>query len=292
MSTDRRTARAELGALIREQRHTRLNDDGRRMTQGRLGEQVGYSQGQVQKMEAGLATVKPDTLESIIEALHVDGGTAQRMRALAAWGAVGETYSGERVEPGYAHALFNAEATAKTVRSWHELRLPGTVQSECLMLNQFGASGTIDVTRLERTRRERKKIFGLTDLERYDCLLFEEALHHAAAAFHRMVVLDQIDHLLALNDPDHPQRQADDRTSIRIVPTTTGQIHLPGDFTIVEHRTGTLVYIENLIGAHKDRSRAGAAKATEAWLRLAVEALSRDETNTLLRKLRERYAGG
>jgi transcriptional regulator with XRE-family HTH domain len=292
VSTDRETARTELGTLIRKQRYAMLNARGRRMTQQQLAELLGCSQGHVQKMEAGSATVKPEFLEKIITVLDVDKTTASAMWAQVAWGSVGETYSGGRVEPPYAREFFRLEAVARSVRSWHELRLPGTVQSQYLMLKQFEAAGCIDVKPLERTRRDRRQIFRRKDLESYACLLFEDALHRAAFAFGRLVVLDQIDHLLALNDPDHPTREADDRTSIRIVPATTSSIHLPGDFTIVEHKNRTLVYMENVLGADKGTSPAHVRKANEAWLRIESKALTREETNDFLRKLRERFAGG
>jgi hypothetical protein len=265
------------------------------MTQGELGNLIGYSQANIQKMEAGKVGFGLDTVEKIIERLAVPSAKADEMRTLAAFAAVGVPYSKAREgTPPYAERYLLAEARSVRVQSAHELRLPGPLQSEHFMLRQFQAAGAIDVAPLMRNRLERRAIFIRPTLVSYACVLAEEALHRAHRAFGRDVALDEIDYLLALNDPTVATGLSDHRTSIHLLPATAGVIHLPGDFTVLHlpRPEDSFIYVEHVVGADYCKAKGDVPRTEEKWLNLRVVALDREDTNDFLRKLRVQLASG
>jgi hypothetical protein len=216
------------------------------------------------------------------------------MRALARWNAVGVPFSGQRaVVPEYARKYIDREPEAVEILSWHELRLPGPLQSEHFMLRQFAMAGSVDVAPLIRSRRARRDLFGQPGLRRYACVIAEEALHRAGQAFGSGVVCDEIDYLLAINDPEDT-RIADDRTSIQLLPATTGVAHLYGDFSILRlpDPKDSFLYVEHVAGAHYLKATRHLDKAAQAWEEVHGAALGRDHTNEFLRKLRTGFASG
>ncbi len=295
MATDSSKERRQLAALIREARHQARTDNGRRMTQGELGLLIGYSQANIQKIEAADIGIDPDRVAAVILATGVDHGTAERMRELARYAAVGMPYADTRAPvPSYAHRYIEAEGEAREILTWHELRLPGPLQSEHVMLSQFRSANAIDVAPFVRDRMRRKAIFSQPQLERYGCVLAEEALHRVHATFGREVMLDQIDQLLRLNDPSGRKSEADSRTAIHILLATTPITHLPVDFSIVTFGDGDrgFVYVEHVAGGHYPKSKESLAKARNAWDELHTAALDRQPTNDFLRKLRDDHASG
>lgn len=295
MATESSKERRQLAALVKHARHRAATDNGRRMTQRELGTLIGYSQANIQKIEAADIGIEPERVEAVIKATKVDPDTATRMRELARYAAVGIPYADTVAPiPRYAHRYIEAESEAREILTWHELRLPGALQSEHFMLNQFRAANSIDVAPLIRDRTRRKAIFHQPQLTRYGCVLAEEALHRVYSAFGRNVMLDQIDQLLALNDPDSEQPEADSRTMIQVLPVAAEIAYLPGDFSIVTPPGDGhgFVYVEHVAGSHYPKSRDSLAKARDFWQRLHDTALDRQPTNDFLKKLRIDHASG
>lgn len=264
------------------------------MTQDELSHQTGLSQSKIHRVEAASATLTMDEVNQVIDVLHVEPTTARHMRSLTASLARGVPYSGiVRKVPPHARRYMDAETVALEILSWHELRLPGPLQSEHYMLKQFGAN-PIDVAPLIRTRKHRRALFRRPDLRRYACVLAEEALHRAYHAFGRVTILDEIDYLLDLNDPTSRNRQADTRSSIHLLPIETGMVHLPPDFSIVvlPGNRGSFVYIEHVAGGYYAKSATDVQTATQAWQNLHTKALDRSHTNAFLVDLRKRFVSG
>jgi hypothetical protein len=287
--------RRQLAALIKSARHRAPTHNRRWMTQRELGLLIGYSQANIQKIEAADIGIEPDRVEAVIRATDVDRHTAERMRELARYAAVGIPYADTRMPvPAYALRYIEAEREALEILTWHELRLPGSLQSEHFMLSQFQAAGAIDVAPLIRARARRKAIFGRPQLRRYGCVLAEEALHRVHTSFGREVLLDQIDQLLRLNDPAGERPEADSRTMIQILPATTRIAHLPGDFSLVTMPGdgGGFIYVEHVAGSNYPKSRESLQKAAMMWEQLHAVALDRQPTNDFLLKLRLQYASG
>lgn len=294
MHPDGGRERRELAALIKQARLAARTESGRRMTQQELGRLIGYSQGNINKIESGQVKIEPETAERIILSLDVPPETAIQMRNLARWNAVGVPFSGQRATvPDYARRYLDHEPDAVEILSWHELRLPGPLQSEHFMLRQFATAGSVDVAPLIRSRRARRDLFRRPGLRRYACVIAEEALHRAGQAFGSGVVCDEIDYLLTINDPGDT-RIADERTSIQLLPATTGIAHLYGDFSILRlpDPKDSFVYVEHVAGAHYLKAARHLAKAAQAWDEVHGAALDRDHTNVFLRKLRTGFASG
>lgn len=284
-------ARHELAVLIKDARRAHLVD-GRRLSQVKLGELVECSQGKIQKIEAGDVKIEPEDVEKIIKYLGVDNAIAGRMRELSALNAVGEPWSGERaLVPKYARTYMELEQDATEILSWHEGRIPGPLQSTHFMLQQFKTAGQLDVAPYMRNREHRKKLFHRPQLQRYHCVLGEEALRRAATGLGRDTARDQIDHLLAINNPNDPGKFADHRTCISLLPAEVAVPYLPTDFSILcLAPANSLVYIEHVAGAQYLKSQDQVKQAMDTWQDIFRVALSREGTNKLLRELRAEFA--
>jgi transcriptional regulator with XRE-family HTH domain len=265
------------------------------MTQTELGRMIGCSQGTIQKIEAASVKIDQRTVELIISELDVDPDTADTMRDLVARNGVGEPWSRERaLVPRFARRYFESEQDAVEILSWHEMRIPGPLQSEHFMLNEFQVAGQFDPAPYIRNRQRRRELFRQPGLRRYACLLAEEALRRAVMSFGPIVVCDEIDYLLAVNDPTGKRDLADDRTSVHLVPAATALIDPPGDFSILRlpDPKDSFVYIEHAAGANYVSTPEGRERAMAAWRRVDLIALDRDGTCHFLRKLRDEFASG
>ncbi|MGH3907536.1 MAG: Scr1 family TA system antitoxin-like transcriptional regulator, partial [Pseudonocardiaceae bacterium] len=182
MTTPGMPARRELAALIKAARRERVVD-GRGLSQAALAALMGCTQGKIQKIEAASVKIEPENIEQVIEHLGVGSATARRMRQLVAMNAVGEPWSGERaLVPRYARKYMDLEQVAAEILSWHEMRIPGPLQSTHFMLRQFNTAGKVDVAPYLRNRERRRKLFHQPELKRYHCILAEEALRRAACS--------------------------------------------------------------------------------------------------------------
>src|SRR4051794_15453660 len=145
-------ARRELAALIKTARCEKVVQ-GRKLSQAGLAALLGCTQSKDQKIEAAHVTIGPQDVEQIIEGLGVQAVTARRMRESVALTAVGEPWSGRRaVVPPYARRYLELEQIATEIFSWHELRIPGPLQSTQFMRRQLNTAGKIDVAPYVRNR--------------------------------------------------------------------------------------------------------------------------------------------
>ena len=296
MSTEGIQERHQLARMIKAARVATRMPDGRRMPQDHLARAIGYSQGNLQKYEAGTLKIPPAVVDRVVGVLGIDADTAETMRRLAAFNATGAPYSREPAKtPKYAERYLTSEPDATEILSWHELRIPGPLQSEQFMFKLFTHNVDVDVATHLRTREARKQLFRRPTLQRYDCVIAEVALLHFRGPFGDHVVRDEIDYLLALNDPDARTDLSDERTTVRLLPADQDRIvDLQGDFSVlrVPKPNPDLVYVEHVLGATYKKSPQDVATATAVWRQLADAALDRAETNDALRKLRRYLASG
>jgi transcriptional regulator with XRE-family HTH domain len=287
-------ARRELAALITAARRERMVD-GRRMSQAALAALLGCTQSKVQKIEAAQVRIDSEDVEQIIEHLHIEPAPAAKMRQLAALNTVGKPWSGQRaLVPPYARKYLELEQVAAEILSWHEMRIPGPLQSMHFMLRQFNTAGNIDIAAYVRNREQRRKLFQQPQLRRYHCILAEEALRRAVCGLGQATVRDQIDYLAAINDPTDARQVADARTSISLLPAEAAVPYLENDFSLLRfaNPAHSVVYIEHVAGAQYLDSASAVDKATAAWHAVAQAALDREGTQRLLRKLRAELTGG
>ena len=281
-------ARRELAALIAAARRARVVD-GRRLSQAGLATLLGCTQSKIQKIEAAHVRIDLQDVEQIIEHLDIESTTAVRMRQLAALSTVGEPWSGQRaLVPPYVRKYLELEQVATEILSWHEMRIPGPLQSVHFMLQQFNTVGKIDSIAYVRNREQRRKLFQQPQLRRYHCVLAEEAIRRTAHGLGQGTVRDQIDYLLAINDPADAHQLADARTSISLLPVEATIPYLENDFSLLHfsNPTYSVVYIEHVAGAHYLDSTSAINKAAAAWHAVAQAALDREGTQKLLMKLR------
>ena len=292
MTTPGLAARRQLAALIKQARTGHRVGD-RPLTQAMLGRMIGCSQGKIQKMEAGNSEFFAADIDKIIAVLALDPEIAAKMRVLVHSSRFIDPWSGDRTHvPAYARRMIDAEKDATEVLCWHEARIPGPLQSDHHMLAQFQAGGQVDVAPYYRNRKQRRELFHRTQLERYSCVLAEEALLRAYASLGRGPALDQIDFLVKLIDPEQTCDFADERTTVSLLPMNARVPYLPNDFMLVRlpEAGHSFVYMENVCGADYHSGREALEKAETAWQTLHEAAADRDETLSQLRKLREQFA--
>jgi transcriptional regulator with XRE-family HTH domain len=281
-------ARRELAALIAASRRARMVD-GRSLSQAGLAAMLGCTQSKIQKIEAAHVRIDSQDVELIIQNLDIEPSTAVRMRQLAALSTVGEPWSGQRaLVPPYARKYLELEQIATEILSWHEMRIPGPLQSVHFMLQQFNTIENNDSIAYVRNREQRRKLFQQPQLRRYHCVLAEEAIRRTAHGLGQATVRDQIDYLLAINDPTDAHQLADARTSISLLPAEATIPYLENDFSLLRFSNPihSMVYIEHVAGAHYLDSVSAVDKAAAAWHAVAQVALDREGTQRLLMKLR------
>jgi hypothetical protein len=288
------SARHELAALIKAARCAHVVQ-GRTLSQAGLAALLGCTQSKVQKIEAAHVTIGSKDVERIIDQLGIQSATAYRMRQLVALNVVGEPWWGQRaVVPPYARRYLELEQIATEILSWHELRIPGPLQSTQFILRQLNTARKIDIGPYVRSRESRRKLFHQPQLRRYHCVVAEEALHRAVSGLGRAAVCDQINHLLAINDPTDPRQLADSRTTISLLPVEAAVLYVENDFSLLhftdpEH---SIVYIEHVAGAQYLYSTSAVDKALAAWRAVECAALDREATQMRLRELRAEWVGG
>jgi transcriptional regulator with XRE-family HTH domain len=294
VSTSGRSARLDLAALIKRLREA-ATENGQPMTQNQLAQLIGRSQPTVAKIESGAIPAQPKTIDAIITALGVDEETAERMRELSAFDRVGTPWSRELVKaPEHAQRFLLDEQLARELLSWHENRIPGSLQSRQFALQQFDADGRADVAPYLRMRLRRASLFTSATLRNYACVLPEDLFRTGCRRWGRDVVIDEIDHLRALNDPARRPPEMTATIAIHILPSAAGPIHQPVDFTVVHmpNPEQSYVYIEHVCDAQYCGKPDDLKQATEAWHELLGHALDPARSNELLDNLRAEIADG
>lgn len=286
-------ARRELASLIKAARR-RYVVGARKVSQTELAALLGCTQSKIQKVEAAHVRIDPEDVEQIIKHLGIEPAAARRMRELAALNAVQRPWSEQRaLVPYYFRKYLQLEQIATEILSWHEMRIPGPLQSTDFILRQFNANGKIDVEAYLRNRESRRKLFQQAQLRRYHCILAEEVVRRVTCTLGPATARDQIDYLLAVNDPTDPRQLADARTTISLLPVDAAVPHLENDFSVLHFANPALsiVYIEHVAGAQYLNSPSAIDRAAVAWRAVANAALDREATQRLLQKLRIECTG-
>ena len=288
MITPGMQAQTEFGRLVRAAREW-SGPDGRRLTQVELGARVGVTQVKIARVEAGRTPVAEELADRLLAELVVTPEQEMALRTAWLMSVIDDPDgSGPRQVPGYAMDLMRFERVAAEVLCWHELRIPGPLQSDRYMRSQFHTAGRVDVTPATVVRRQRRDLFASKHLRRYQCLLYEEALHRAAHDHGPEVARDQIDLLIAMIEGTSVEPRVDQRTSIQLVPRDAVLPDLRGDATVLlftrPHRG--VVYIEHFAGGSYLKKEADVETAVDRWHRLVPYALDAIGSAELLRRLR------
>ncbi|EID54645.1 helix-turn-helix domain-containing protein [Saccharomonospora xinjiangensis] len=268
--------------LGNELRHARRSAG---LTQQQVADILGCTQGKVNKIESGAVGAKLGDVRRMLEAYGVTGEEAETLvdMARSAAGHRGHWSGYRSVVPHWFRTFTDLEPAAAEIMTWHCERIPGTLQSEHYMLKQFTEYGATDVTALVRNRLDRKSVFDQQQPPYYRFILSEAALRRAPGGHAPAVMLDQIEHMLELD-----QRQ---RVYVHVLPFDARLASVPNDFTIMRFpdRTRDFVYIEHSAGGLYLDDVKDFQIFVDAWDRLRGAALERQETRQFLKQIAQEY---
>ncbi|HEX4225281.1 MAG TPA: helix-turn-helix transcriptional regulator [Pseudonocardiaceae bacterium] len=282
--------RKQVGNLVRRVR------DRERLTQTELGKMIGLSQSTVTNIESGRTRIKPAHLELLISCCHVADDTARELRDLVNDDQQGKMRGGQRalrtrggpleLVPSHFREFTELEPTASKIRGWHGERIPGLLQSEHYMLNQFkfyNRSGDT-VPQLILGRKERKKVFTQHSPPLIQFLLGAGSLRRVPGGPNPLIMQDQLEHLIWLMDEYR-------LLSIHLVPFDAKLAYVPNDFTIMEFRDGTtnFVYVEYPGGGQHLEDWEIYKESDQQWDELRGVALERQETYAEFVKLAKAF---
>lgn len=268
--------------LGNELRHSRIAAG---YTQQQVADILGCTQGKVNKIESGSVGVKLGDVRSMLDAYGIAGEEAETLLELAraAAGQRGQWSGYRSVVPHWFRTFTDLEPAAAEILTWHGERIPGPLQSEHYMLKQFTEFGATDVTALVRNRRDRKAVFEQQHPPYYRFILSEAALHRAPGGHAPAVMLDQLEHMLELDERS--------RVYVHVLPFDAKLASVPNDFTIMRFpdRTRDFVYLEHSAGGVYLDDVKDFQIFVDAWDRLRGAALERQESRQLLKQLAQRY---
>lgn len=272
--------RRQLGNEIRRAR------TAARLTQQEVAELLGCSQGKINKIETGTVAVKNAELQKMLEAFNTGKSESDLMLDLARSGTAARgQWSGYRsAVPQWFRTFTDLEPAATEILSWHGERIPGPLQSEHYMLTQFSEDRVPDVTALVRNRLDRKQVFDLPRPPYYRFVLSEAAFHRTPGGANPSVALDQVEHLLEL-------QQRYNKVYIHILPFEVRLPYVPNDFTMMKFNDGTrdFVFVEHVAGGLYLDDEEDFNVFNDAWDRIRGAALEQHDTADLLRKLGEKH---
>ncbi|WP_026454627.1 helix-turn-helix domain-containing protein [Saccharomonospora iraqiensis] len=268
--------------LGNELRHARIAAG---YTQQQVADILGCTQGKVNKIESGSVGVKLGDVRSMLDAYDIAGEEAETLLELAraAAGRRGQWSGYRSVVPHWFRTFTDLEPAAAEILTWHGERIPGPLQSEHYMLKQFTEFGATDVTALVRNRLDRKSVFEQQHPPYYRFIVSEAALHRAPGGHAPAVMLDQLEHMLELDERS--------RVYVHVLPFDAKLAAVPNDFTVMRFpdRTRDFVYIEHSAGGVYLDDVKDFQIFVDAWDRLRGAALERQESRQLLKQFAHRY---
>jgi hypothetical protein len=201
--------------------------------------------------------------------------------------------------PEFALRLFRTEPLARTVRRWHELRIPGVFQSPEFTTAAHRVHDERDplpftAEEAVALREERRTALSSTFLDSCQVILYEEALHRIAASLGAGVARAQAQFLAEVVDGS--ASWCDSRTTLAILPRTSPMLFAPGDLTLLTFAPDAgeqdYLYIEQEfgvtggVGANYLTESTLLAKADKKWAQLTEDGLpDPDKTLELLNQL-------
>ncbi|WP_409185831.1 Scr1 family TA system antitoxin-like transcriptional regulator [Amycolatopsis sp. VS8301801F10] len=254
----------------------------RGLTQGELGDALGYTQPNISKMERGKTRIHPHLLDKWIDVLGIDSAEAERMRQYNQAARADRVWNARRLaaSPAWFHPVFEAEQEAAIVLKWTGERISGMLQTEDYMMEQFQAYGRTDVTDAVHERKLRAKLLDDYPDRTYKFILSESAVHRLTRARtdNPYVALGQVRHLLNLSR-NHPG------ATIRFVPFDKGPLHVGPDFTILQFANNKLdrSFAETSNGVQTFMNDTETYDTDlQSWESLSSVALSAEESAILL----------
>ncbi|MCI2420610.1 helix-turn-helix domain-containing protein [Saccharopolyspora sp. K220] len=255
-------------------------------TQQAVAQLLGCSQGKINKIESGIVAVKNTELKRMLEAFGTGKAEADVMLDLARSSTSPRSqWSGYRsAVPQWFRTFTDLEPAAAEILSWHGERIPGPLQSEHYMLTQFSEDRATDVTALVRNRLDRRQVFDLPRPPYYRFILSEAAFHRMPGGPNPSVALDQVEHLLDL-------QQRYPRAYVHVLPFGVRLPYVPNDFTMMRFSDGTkdFVFVEHVAGGLYLDDEDDFDLFNDAWDRLRGAAMERHDTVEFLQHLADQF---
>ncbi|MFC7342776.1 helix-turn-helix domain-containing protein [Saccharopolyspora griseoalba] len=271
--------RRQLGNEIRRARMAA------KLTQQEVAELLGCSQGKINKIESGTVAVKDAELQTMLEAFNAGKAETELMKELrrSSTAARGQWSGYRSAVPQWFRTFTDLEPAATEILSWHGERIPGPLQSEHYMLTQFSEDRVTDVTALVRNRLDRKQVFDLPRPPYYRFVISEAAFNRMPGGQNPSVALDQVEHLLDL-------QQRYNKVYLHVLPFGVRLPYLPNDFTMMKFNDGTrdFVFIEHVAGGLYLDDEDDFNVFNDAWDRIRGAALEQHDTADFLRELAEK----
>jgi transcriptional regulator with XRE-family HTH domain len=243
----------------------------RNVSQRKLGALIGHtSAGLVSRWESGDRTPATDDVESIVDALQIDGEEADELRALAAGAGQIRRFAVTLPERRAELAeLLAAERTATDVTKLAPLTIPGVLQTADVIRTQMHEAGVPENEIEERvlTRIGRRDLITRRDPARLSVLLGEAAVRYRIGG--PRVWADQLRYLVEMGELPNVE--------LTLVPYSAGwSPMLVGAFTLIEsdeappmvsldlHGSGLTLRSQEDIARHRRAADAAREKAMSA----------------------------
>lgn len=261
-----REAGRQLGRELRKLRE----DAG--LTQSDIAEQLGCGQAKINKLENSLSRVSGDDLEKLLKIYSVSADHAKNLRDLAMNQPPRRSVGSPPMWPAYEE-LTDRELDARAIFSWHSEGIPVPLCSEPYMLQRMNnhpmAPGC--VTELLRRREARAKVLSDEAEVDYQVVLSESALRRMPGGYQPEVVIEQMEHMIALVENGR-------RLRLHILPFDAPLDFVDSAFVLVrfppEADEKDFVYLEYVSGARNIRKASEVVSFEIHWRRLRDAALS------------------
>jgi transcriptional regulator with XRE-family HTH domain len=274
VTEDSTARRLELGLALKKARREA------KLTQSAVAERLRCTQGKINKIETTLVTVSDADLEQMIEIYGLPAEEAGRLRELAGQGRPDASLS--RTAPANAWSAFGQlshyEPDASEILAWHSERIPGPLQSEQYMLQQYAATNIRSgVTALVRQRKARAGIFTIENPPHYRAILSESSLLRMPGGLNPRLAVDQAEHLLQL-------MRLHEHVTVQILLFGAKAQFVDTDFEVLRFSggAGDFAYVEFPGGARTFKSARELKAFEQHWLQLHESALDRAETMAFL----------
>jgi transcriptional regulator with XRE-family HTH domain len=264
---------AFFGAELRRARMTAgLSQD---QLQDQLGARLGYSAAQVGKVETGEQAPSADFARLCDQALPDTGGLFTRLLALVRrWDGGYPSWFAEWVQ---------AERRAQAFCCWEPLLVPGVVQTAGYARALFEAwrlddDVDDDLEQLVAARLDRQRIFDRPAPPSLWVIVDEAVLRRRIGS--EKVMYDQLTHLAGV--AGRP------RATVQVIPGDTGaHVGLLGAFAVAAIDGAGIVYLESPDQGQATSAPATVAKLSATFDTLRAEALGRQASRDLIRKVAE-----
>ncbi|MEU7586145.1 helix-turn-helix transcriptional regulator [Micromonospora sp. NPDC049230] len=244
------------------------------LSQEDLGRRIAFSGSQVSGVETGQRTLDRMFLARVDEVLETEGLLVSLLKLAERDG-----------EPVWFRPWLEAERTARQLRLYEPLLIPGPLQTENYARAILRFNDTLSTDEVERrvaARMERQQILTADDPPQIIAVLDERALRDTSPGL-AGIMAEQIAHLIALAELPH--------IHVHIIPSTTAlHIGSTGPFALARSADGGWVgHLENQLGGVVIDGNDGVSTLLTRWEGVRNEALPRQQSIDLMKEVQSHH---